>query len=129
MLIRTLWTLSVRTRTVLRRWMPTNILLDKLRTRRGLKWGVPAMGLGILYVFAAAGSITLINRGWSPYLYLVFALCFWNAIKFLVMGPISLFLLIRSRLHEAIARRRGHEQVVAHASAHESDDALSVREN
>ncbi len=129
MLIRPLWTLSVRTRTFLRRWMPTNILLDKLRTRRGLKWGVPAMGLGILYLFAAAGSITLINRGWSPCLYVVFALCFWNALKFFVMGPLSLLLLIRSRLREAVARSRGHKQAVAYTSAQESENALSVREN
>ena len=27
MLIRTLWTLSIQTRAILRRWMPTNILL------------------------------------------------------------------------------------------------------
>lgn len=129
MLIRTLWTLSVRTRTFLRRRMPTNILLDKLRTRRGLKWGVPAIGLGLAYLQIAAASITLINRGWSPCLYVVFALCFWNALKFFVIGPLSLLLLIRSRLHEAVARRRGHKQAVAHTSAQESDDALSVREN
>ena len=34
MIIRTIWTLSVRTRTFLRRWMPTNILLDKLRNTK-----------------------------------------------------------------------------------------------
>ena len=54
MLIPTLWTLSVRTRMFLRRWMPTNVLLDRLRTRRGLKWGAPAMGLGVAYFRAAA---------------------------------------------------------------------------
>lgn len=105
MLIRTLWTLSVRSRTFLRRWMPTNILLDKLRTRRGLKWGVPVMALGILYLFAAAGSITLINRGWSPVLYIVFAVCLWNALKFLLFGPISLLLLAKARVHERRTKR------------------------
>ncbi|MEJ1093006.1 sulfate permease [Microbacterium istanbulense] len=105
MLIRTLWTLSVRTRAFLRRWMPTNILLDKLRTRRGLKWGVPAMGLGLVYLFIAAVSITLINGGWSQGLYIVFAVCLWNALKFLLFGPISLLLLARARDHERRAKR------------------------
>ena len=105
MLIHTLWTLSVRTRTFLRRWMPTNILLDKLCTRRGLKWGVPAMGLGIVYFLAAAVSIMLINGGWSPWLYVVFALCLWNALKFVLFGPISVLLLARARVHEHHARR------------------------
>lgn len=35
-MIRLLWAASVRT--FLRRYMPTNILLDLIRTRRGLKW-------------------------------------------------------------------------------------------
>lgn len=105
MLICTLWTLSVRTRTFLRRWMPTNILLDNLRTRRGLKWGVPAMGLGLVYLLIAAATITLIDGGWSPWLYVVLALCLWNALKFLLFGPISLLLLARARIHEHRAKR------------------------
>ena len=34
-MIRELWTVSVHTRAFLRRYMPTNILLDAIRTRRG----------------------------------------------------------------------------------------------
>ncbi|GAA3664355.1 hypothetical protein [Microbacterium marinilacus] len=105
MLIRPLWTLSVRDRALLRRWMPTNILLDSLRTRRGLKWGVPAMGLGLVYLLIAAGSITLIDGGWSQGLYIVFALCLWNALKFLLFGLISLPLLARARVREHRAKR------------------------
>ncbi|UNX53587.1 sulfate permease [Georgenia sp. TF02-10] len=86
--------------------MPTNILLAKLRTRRGLKWGVPAMGLALVYLFAAATCVTLVERGWSPWLYLVFAICLWNALKFLLFGPISAILLIRARITERRARRR-----------------------
>lgn len=40
-MFRLLWTASVHTRYYLRRYMPTNIALDAIRTRRGLKWGVP----------------------------------------------------------------------------------------
>lgn len=105
MLIRPLWTLSAQTRAILRRRMPTNILLDKLRTRRGLKWGVPAMGLGLVYLLIAAASITLINEGWPQGLYIVFALCLWNALKFLLFGPISLLLLARARFHEYRTKR------------------------
>ena len=116
MLIRTLWTVSLQTRAILRRWMPTNILLDKLRTRRGLKWGVPAMGLGVVYLLISAASITLINGGWPQGLYIVFAVCLWNALKFLLFGPISLLLLARARVHEHRAKRdlqRSSADVVA----------------
>ena len=111
MLIRNLWTLSVRTRAFLRRRMPTNILLDKLRTRRGLKWGVPAMGLAVVYLFAAATCTTLVERGWSPWLYLLFTICLWNALKFLLFGPISITLLIRAKILERpVPRHESHPQ-------------------
>jgi hypothetical protein len=58
------------------------------------------MGLGIVYFFAAAVSVALIDGGWSPWLYSVFALCLWNALKFVLFGPISLLLLARARVHE-----------------------------
>ena len=58
-LMQRLWNASIRTRAFLRRRMPMNILLDKIRTRQGLKWGIPAMLLGGIYVFAAAMCITL----------------------------------------------------------------------
>lgn len=106
MLLNRLWNASIHTRIFLRRWMPTNILLDKLRTRRGLKWGVPAMLLGVVYLSVAEVSTTLIDRGWSPWLYLVFLMALWNALKFLLFGPWSVVLLIRARSHEARYRKR-----------------------
>lgn len=50
---RLLWAASARTRYFLRRYMPTNILLDLICTRRGLKWGIPAMLLAAPYLLAA----------------------------------------------------------------------------
>ena len=52
-MFRLLWNLSIRVRLFLRTYMPTNILLDALRTRRGLKWGVPAMLIAAPYLFGA----------------------------------------------------------------------------
>ena len=40
-MIRLLWTASAEVRYFLRRNMPSNVLLDLIRTRKGLKWGVP----------------------------------------------------------------------------------------
>jgi len=98
-MIRRLWTLSVHTRAFLRRYMPTNILLDAIRTRRGLKWGVPAMLLAVPYLLAASICTNLIDNGAPGWLYLVVLLCIWNALKFLWIGPVSLInlMLIRTR--------------------------------
>jgi len=104
-MIRLLWALSVRTRYFLRRYMPTNILLDLLRTRRGLKWGLPAMLLAAPYLLAASICTNLIADGAPGWLNILVLLFIWNAFKFLIMGPISLVLLIRARVRQTVARR------------------------
>lgn len=99
-MLRPLWALSVRTRYLLRRYMPTNILLDLIRTRRGLKWGVPAMLLAAPYLLAASICTNFIAGGGAGWLNLLVLLFIWNALKFLVMGPISLALLVSVRIRE-----------------------------
>lgn len=109
-MIRLLWALSVRTRYFLRRYMPTNILLDLIRTRRGLKWGIPAMLLAAPYLLAASVCTNLIAGGAPGWLNLLALLFIWNAVKFLFMGPISVVLLARVRIQEAAAWRRERRQ-------------------
>lgn len=48
-MFRLIWIISIYLSSFMRRFMPTNIALDALRTRRGLKWGAPAMLLAIPY--------------------------------------------------------------------------------
>lgn len=96
-MFRLIWALSVRTRYFLRRYMPTNILLDAIRTRRGLKWGMPAMLLAIPYLYAAGICVQVIEDGGPGWLHLLVLLFIYNAMKFTVMGPISLVLLLRAR--------------------------------
>lgn len=70
-MFRLIWALSVRTRYFLRRYMPTNILLDAIRIRRGLRWGVPAMVLAIPYLYAASICAQLAENGGPGWLHLV----------------------------------------------------------
>ncbi len=93
-MIRQLWTLSIRTRAFLRRYMPTNILLDAIRTRRGLKWGPPAMLLAAPYLLAASICTYLIDNGAPGWLHLIVLLCVWNALKLLWIGPVSVIHLL-----------------------------------
>lgn len=105
LMFRLVWIASIHTRDFLYRYMPTNIVLGKLRTRRGLKWGVPAMLLAIPY-FAVANILTiLIDRGAPGWFHLLVLLFIWNAFKFLVMGPVSAVLLVRARTAERHDRR------------------------
>jgi hypothetical protein len=109
-MLRLLWAASVRIRCFLRRYMPTNILLDLIRTRRGLKWGIPAMLLAAPYLLAASICTSIIEDGGPGWLNLLVFLLIWNALKFVWIGPVSLVLLVRVRIQEAAARRRARRQ-------------------
>ena len=98
--------LAARTYYALRRFMLTNLVLDAIHTRRGLKWGVPAMLLAIPYALAmvmCAGLAKAGGSGWLNVLALLFA---WNALKFLVAGPVTLVRLLRVRGREGQARHQ-----------------------
>lgn len=114
-MFRLIWIGSVYTRYFLRRYMPTNILLDAIRTRRGLKWGVPAMLLVLPYLYVASLLMVVIEDGAPGWLHVLVVLCIWNAMKFAVMGPVSIVLLLRARAAEWRERRMTHRSVPAAA--------------
>ncbi|MCM1014348.1 sulfate permease [Brevibacterium sp. XM4083] len=89
-MIRTTWNLSQKTAPVLRAWLPTNILRDAIYTRRGFKWGIPAMLLAVPYLYGAAICRELIGAGGPGWLHLLVILCIWNTFKMLWIGPVSL---------------------------------------
>lgn len=105
-MIRLLWAASAQVRYFLRRYMPSNIILDLLRTRHGLKWGVPAMLLAIPYLAIAHWCTTLVDGGAPGWLHLVVLVCIWNALKMTLFGPVSLVLLVKARARERRARRQ-----------------------
>lgn len=82
------------------RCMPTNILIRATRTRRGLKWGVPAMLLAVVYILIAATLAQLVVGGGPGWINLLVLLCLWNAIKFVVNGPVTVLRLLRIRALE-----------------------------
>ena len=109
-MIRLLWAASTNIHYFTRRYLPSNILIAAIRTRRGLKWGVPAMLLAVPYLLVTDVCVRLIADGGPGWLHLVVLVCIWNALKMLWLGPISVVLLIRARLHEAaVARRQRRE--------------------
>ena len=118
-MIRLLWTASAEVRYFLRRYMPSNILLDLIRTRMGLKWGMPAMLLAGPYLAIASWCTTLIESGGPGWLHLVVLICIWNALKMIVIGPVSVVLLVRARAKERQARKRAERAVDAEVSQRE----------
>ncbi|RAF53762.1 sulfate permease [Burkholderia multivorans] len=105
-MFRLIWFASIHIRIFMRRWMPTNIVLDKVRTRHGLKWGLPAMLLAIPYFYTASLLTVIIRDGGPGWLNLVVLIAIWSAFKMLWIGPVSLVLLARVRIHENTERRQ-----------------------
>jgi hypothetical protein len=91
--------LAIGLRTLLH-YAPTNILLRWLRTRNGLKWGVPFMTLGAAYLLASVALGALIRNGGAGWLNVLVLLCMWDGVKLAAFGPLSLVLLTRVRIRE-----------------------------
>ncbi|WP_174775264.1 sulfate permease [Cryobacterium sp. Hh38] len=111
----------------LRRFMPTTIVIDAVNTRRGLKWGVPAMLLAVPYAIAADYCRAQIEAGGAGWLDLLVLLFLWNTLKFVLIGPISLLKLISVRVREAVARHRMTRTLLADDVDHFAEPTLVSR--
>jgi hypothetical protein len=89
-----------------RPWLPSNLIIDTVRTRRGHKWGLAVMLLAIPAWFAASVCVQLIERGGPGWLQLAVFILAVDGIKFAVTGPMSLVWLGRARWAERRTRRR-----------------------
>ncbi len=123
-MIRLIWNLSIRTRLFLRTWMPTNILLDAIRTRRGLRWGIPAMLLAVPYLLIANLCVQALANNGPGWLHLIVLWAIWNSLKMLWIGPVSVLLLIGARLRERVERRRQQGAEVSETTQESRADAL-----
>ena len=103
-MFRLIWPASVHTHNILS-YAPTNLLIAATRTRRGLRWGIPAMLAASPYLLAAHWCATTIETGGPGWLNLVLLLCAWNSIKLTLNGPMTVILLIRARIREAVTCR------------------------
>lgn len=81
---------SIRYR--LLRYAPTNILLIRTHGRHGVRWFLLAVGLAVVFFYAAAICTTILNHdgpGWLNALVILFT---WNGFKMLRIDPVTLML-------------------------------------
>ena len=81
---------SIRYR--LLRYAPTNILLIRTHGRHGVRWFLLAVGLAVVFFYAAAICTTILNHdgpGWLNALVILFT---WNGFKMLRIDPVTLVL-------------------------------------
>jgi len=126
-MFRLIWTLSVRTRDYLHRYMPSNRLLAAIRTRRGLKWGLPAMLVALPYFLIAYACSAAVADGGPGWLHLIVLWACWNALKFI--GPSGLFLSAAEGACAAAKEQgRNRHAVLEEADLGEATVVLAARE-
>ena len=74
------------------------------------------MLLSVPYLFAASYVSTFVDGGASKWLYVVFFVCIWNALKFLANGLVCMGLLARVRVHERRLQRSAAEAPTVRAN-------------
>lgn len=67
-------------------WLPSNRLVRHLHTRRGLRWGIPAILLGGIYFIAGVACYGAVQLGGAGWWYLGMAACWWTALKLVGHG-------------------------------------------
>ena len=110
-MFRFIWMLSIHAHDFFQHYMPSNRLLANTRTRRGLKRGVSAMLVGVTHLAVANVCTILIDRGAPEWLHLVVLWGIWYAFKFVINGPVSLFLLVRAVMREQMTNQTGWVRV------------------
>lgn len=97
------WAISARVHNLFRRFAPSNILIRRVHTRTGIKWG-PLVGLAaaVLYGLLMLATATVVRKGGPDWVDLIVLLAFWNTVKFTCLIPVSLIRLVRVRHQERV---------------------------
>lgn len=108
------WALSSRVYGLAQRFCPSNIVIRRVHTRTGIKWG-PLVGLAgvAFYGLLMVATGTVVRDGGPGWANLFFIIGFWNTCRFAVLIPVSVFRWLRVRHQEKVLLRDWHR---AHAT-------------
>lgn len=101
----------------IRRYYPSNLALAWLQSRRGLKWGVPAMLIALVYIYLGYWLHTQAQTTGEGWISVFAVVCAISAVKFAVNGPVTLLKLAAARIREARARRAAQREDAELAAA------------
>ena len=100
------WALSARLYGLSQRFAPSNIVIRRVHTRTGIKWG-PLVGLAgvVVYGLLMVVTGTIVRDGGPGWVNLFVLVGFWNTLRFAVLIPVSLARLLRVRHQEKVLLR------------------------
>ncbi|MGH9057227.1 MAG: hypothetical protein ACRDYY_15410 [Acidimicrobiales bacterium] len=119
------WALSSRLYGLAQRFCPSNIVLRRVHTRSGIKWG-SLVGLGgvVVYGLGMVAAGTIVRDGGPGWVNLFVIIGFWNTCRFTFLIPTSVVRLLRVRHQEQVLLRdwqRTHTADPAPAEAERMD--------
>lgn len=100
------WALSSRLYGLAQRFCPSNIVIRRVHTRTGIKWG-PLVGLAGIAVYGLLVVVTgtIVRDGGPGWVNLFFIVGFWNTCRFTFLIPTSIVRLVRVRHQEKVLLR------------------------
>ena len=100
------WAISARLYGLVQRFAPSNIVIRRLHTRTGIKWG-PLVGLAgvVVYGLLMAATGRIVRDGGPGWVNLFFIVGFWNTVRFGLLVPVSVVRLLRVRHQEKVLLR------------------------
>ena len=100
------WALSARLYRLSQRFAPSNIVIRRVHTRTGIKWG-SLVGLAgvVVYGLLMVVTGTIVRDGGPGWVNLFVLVGFWNTLRFAVLIPVSLVRLLRVRHQEKVLLR------------------------
>ena len=101
MIFATSWALSSRLYGLAQRFCPSNIVLRRVHTRTGIKWGALVGLAGVaIYGLLMVACGTIVRDGGPGWVNLFFIVGFWNTCRFTFLIPTSVVRLLRMIRHQ-----------------------------
>ena len=94
------------------RCMPTNVLINALRRRRGLKWSMATWLIAPIYYLLARWFAEIIEAGGPGWVYILMGIASWDSLKMIVAGPTLSIVLLVTKIREAAATARSEDPSV-----------------
>lgn len=100
------WAISARLYSLSQRFAPSNIVIRRVHTRTGIKWG-PLVGLAgaVAYGLLMVVTGTIVRDGGPGWVNLFVLVGFWNTVRFTALIPASLVRLLQVRHQEKVLLR------------------------
>lgn len=116
------WAISARLHGLVQRFAPSNIVIRRVHTRTGIKWG-PLVGLAGVVVYGVLMVVTgtVVRDGGPGWVNLIVLVGFWNTLRFAVLIPVSAIRLLRVRHQEKVLLREWLRAMPAESTVADAD--------